>query len=104
MWHETGILDKFPEDGPRILWRAPAAWGYAGPAVANGRGYVMDYVTDADLSKLNSPFKRPKVKGKERVRSFDPRTRYPHWTHDDDCPSDLSHPALPLLPPPPPPP
>ena len=42
VWRETGILDKFPKDGPRKLWRIPLGKGYTGPAVANGRVYVMD--------------------------------------------------------------
>ena len=31
VWRETGILDKFPEEGPKVLWRTPIRRGYAGP-------------------------------------------------------------------------
>ena len=34
VWRETGVLTKFPADGPKVLWRAKVAGGYAGPAVA----------------------------------------------------------------------
>ena len=34
VWRETGILPKFPEGGPKVLWRVPIAGGFAGPAVA----------------------------------------------------------------------
>src|SRR5689334_10953943 len=44
VWRETGILEKFPQDGPRVRWRTPIGLGYAGPAVAGGRVYVMDRV------------------------------------------------------------
>ena len=52
VWREPGVIDKFPPGGPKVKWRAPVAWGYSGPAVADGRVYVMDYVTDADVRKL----------------------------------------------------
>ena len=37
VWPEAGLIEKFPEAGPTIVWRASAGAGYAGPAVA-GRG------------------------------------------------------------------
>src|SRR5215213_2451935 len=42
VWRETGILDKFPPGGPKVLWRAKVAGGYSGPAVAGGKVYVGD--------------------------------------------------------------
>ena len=36
VWREKGILDSFPKDGPKVLWRAKIANGYSGPAVADG--------------------------------------------------------------------
>src|SRR5207248_973345 len=42
VWRETGILNKFPSGGPRVLWRQPIGPGYSGPAVQGGRVYVMD--------------------------------------------------------------
>src|SRR5690349_702561 len=59
VWRETGILDKFPEGGPKVLWRAPIAAGYAGPAVAQGRVYVTDRVLAAG-AKLGDPNARAK--------------------------------------------
>src|SRR2546427_842274 len=41
VWNETGIIDKFPADGLKVLWRTPIKAGYAGPAVAGGRGFVL---------------------------------------------------------------
>jgi outer membrane protein assembly factor BamB len=95
VWRETGILDKFPPGGPKVKWRVPAAWGYAGPAVADGRVYVMDYVTDADVRKLNNPAARPKVQGKERVRCLDAGDGKVLWTHEYDCPYAISYPGGP---------
>src|SRR5436190_7191294 len=42
VWRETGMVDKFPPGGPKVLWRTPIGPGYTGPAVADGRVYVMD--------------------------------------------------------------
>ena len=37
IWREEGLIDEFPDDGPKTLWRTPVAGGYAGPAVAEVR-------------------------------------------------------------------
>ena len=42
VWREPGILKKFPNNGPKVNWRVPIGGGYAGPAVANGKVFVMD--------------------------------------------------------------
>src|SRR5262249_32611455 len=67
VWRETGILDKFPEAGPKVKWRVPVGLGYAGPAVADGRVFVMDYAL-AEGTVSNNPGKRDKLTGKERIR------------------------------------
>src|SRR4051812_11632028 len=33
-WRETGVVEKFPAGGPKVVWRTPIAGGYAGPAVS----------------------------------------------------------------------
>jgi outer membrane protein assembly factor BamB len=98
VWAETGLLDKFPKDGPKVKWRAPAAWGYAGPAVAGGRVYLMDYVTDADVPRLNHAnlSQRPtKIEGKERVRCLDAGSGAVLWEHAYDCPYQIYYPGGP---------
>ncbi|MCH2131820.1 MAG: PQQ-like beta-propeller repeat protein, partial [Pirellulaceae bacterium] len=44
VWRETGILKRFPQDGPPLRWKTPVSGGYSGPAVANDRVFVMDWV------------------------------------------------------------
>jgi outer membrane protein assembly factor BamB len=95
VWRETGTLDKFPAGGPKVLWRTPIQGGYAGPAVAAGRVYVADHVTDADLRKLNNPMGRPKVAGKERVLCLDAKDGKELWKYEYDCPYAISYPAGP---------
>ncbi len=34
VWTETGIVERFPADGLKILWRTPVKAGFAGPSVA----------------------------------------------------------------------
>lgn len=41
---ETGLLDSWPQGGPRLAWRAPGlGGGYSTPTVAAGRIYGMGY-------------------------------------------------------------
>src|SRR6266516_3574725 len=41
VWRETGIMERFPREGPKVRWRTPIAGGYAGPAVAGGKERVL---------------------------------------------------------------
>src|SRR5262249_22370148 len=84
-WRETGILDRFPKDGPKILWRVPIATGYAGPAVAQGRVYVTDQVLEEGVKHPRSGFSSPKLPGKERVLCLDAATGKEVWKHVYDC-------------------
>lgn len=93
-WLETGVLETFPEGGPKVLWRAPVAGGYAGPAVADGKVYVTDFVKEEGEAK-NDPGGRVDLKGKERVLCFDAQGGAPIWTHEYDCEYKISYPAGP---------
>ena len=39
---EKGILRSWPEDGPEVLWTVPVGRGYGGPAIEDGRVYLLD--------------------------------------------------------------
>src|SRR5260221_3422441 len=67
VWRETGILDRFPKDGPKVRWRFEVSNGYSGPAVANGRVYLMDRVLADGAKNATNPFNKSKVAGEERV-------------------------------------
>src|SRR6266566_1105825 len=56
VWRESGIAEKFPTNGPPILWRAAIGGGYAGPAIANGRVYVSDRQLAQGASNPSDPF------------------------------------------------
>jgi outer membrane protein assembly factor BamB len=94
VWHETGIIERFPDGGPRVLWRAPIAGGYSGPAVAAGKVYVTDFVR-AGQAAANDPSARGQVTGKERVLCLNARDGKLVWKHEYDCPYNVSYPAGP---------
>jgi outer membrane protein assembly factor BamB len=93
VWRETGIVDQFPEGGPKVLWRTPISGGFAGPAVANGRVYVADYVTEGDVKK--ETYDRTNFRGKERLLCLDAKTGKELWKHEYDCRYTVSYPIGP---------
>jgi outer membrane protein assembly factor BamB len=93
VWRETGLLDAFPEAGPPVAWRTEVGAGYAGPAVAGGRVYITDFVTDESLNVDN--FARKEFDGTERVRCLDERTGKELWKHEYPTTYTMSYPAGP---------
>lgn len=93
-YRETGLVETFPEGEAKVRWRTPVAGGYAGPAVANGRVYVFDYVrSSGDL--VNDPGRRVQVQGQERLICLDQLTGEVKWEHSYDCAYSISYPAGP---------
>lgn len=94
VWRETNIVKDFSTGSPEITWRAEVAGGYSGPAVANGRVFLTDYVrTEGDASP--SPNKRNKLVGIERILCFDEKTGKELWKHDYPRDYEISYPAGP---------
>ncbi|MHB1426212.1 MAG: PQQ-binding-like beta-propeller repeat protein [Gemmataceae bacterium] len=92
IWRESGILNKFPEGGPKVRWRTPIGSGYSGPAVAKGRVYVTDRVVAAGAKKPNNPFdSKTPVPGKERILCLNEKTGEVLWKHEYDCTYQLSY-------------
>jgi outer membrane protein assembly factor BamB len=92
-WREAGVIERFPDDGPRILWRTPIAFGFAGPAVAHGRVFVMDYVTDDNVRIGN--FERSESSGTERFLCLDEKTGDLLWKREYPVTYTVSYPAGP---------
>lgn len=80
VWRESGLVERFPEDGPRVVWRVPAGAGYAGPAVADGRVFIMEREgrPTEDTSKG--------LLGVERLRALDPATGKTLWQKEWEAP------------------
>jgi len=42
--HETGLLKKWPKDGPKLVWKAEElGGGYSAPAIAAGRIFGLSF-------------------------------------------------------------
>jgi len=70
VWRETGIVERFKDNALSFRWRAPVGPGYAGPAVAGGRVFLLD---------------RQAARNAERVVALDARTGKGLWTHEYPC-------------------
>lgn len=93
VWTEQGLLDKFPAGGASVLWRTKVAGGYAGPAVAEGKVFVTDYVTAGNAKIAN--FERKESLGTERVLCLDEKTGDELWRHEYPVRYSISYPAGP---------
>ena len=90
---ETGLVEKFPEGGPKVLWRKPIKSGYAGPAVVKGKVYISDYAT-ADKTK-DGNFDRDPTKGTEMVMCLDAANGEVIWKHSYAAEYRISYPSGP---------
>lgn len=93
-WLEAGILQSFPDAGPEVLWRAEVAHGYSGPAVADGKVYLTDFVI-SDGEVVNNPGKAIPLAGSERTLCLDLATGKELWQHASKRQYKLSYPAGP---------
>ncbi len=90
IWRESGIVDTLSDDGTQAQWRVEIGGGYAGPAVADGKVFVMDYQKDSGNVVFN-PGVADKLTGKERVLCLDAKTGKQLWEHAYDCPYEISY-------------
>jgi outer membrane protein assembly factor BamB len=95
VWRETGIIEKFPDGGPRIRWRAPVGMGYSGPAVAGGRVVVTDRVLPEGVANPANPFDRKSTPGLERVLCLSEADGKLIWKHETECEYTVSYPSGP---------
>ena len=74
---ETGLGRSWPEDGSEVLWTIPLGEGFGGPAVIDGKVYVLD-----------------RTSGKQDIlRCIDLETGKEEWSFAYDAPGELSHPG-----------
>jgi len=90
VWRETGLVKSIPAAGLPVKWRVEAKGGYSGPAVANGRVYLMDY-DHREGEVANAPTDRTTLAGRERVLCLDAVTGELLWKHEYDCPYAISY-------------
>jgi outer membrane protein assembly factor BamB len=94
VWREAGIVEKFPEGGPKRLWSAKVASGYAGPAVAGGFVFITDYQSLED-TKVDNFEPRKVFTGRERVYCLKESDGSTVWTYDVPVKYGISYPAGP---------
>ncbi len=95
VWREDGIIDKFPEGGPRVKWRTPIAMGYAGPAVAEGRVFVMDRIVDDGVKSPDNIWDRGSIPGVERILCLDEKDGRILWKDEYRRNYTISYPGGP---------
>jgi len=97
VWRESGILEKFPPGGPKVLWRTPVNRGYAGPSVVADRVYLMDRKA-LDTREARAQAARSGNKpGNERLLCLDATTGKILWEKSYDCPYTMAYSAGPRV-------
>ena len=71
VWTDTGIVERFPDRGLQVTWRVPIHGGFAGPTVAGGRVFVLDYEETPGSRTMD---------GTERLLALDEETGAVLWT------------------------
>jgi outer membrane protein assembly factor BamB len=97
IWRETGLLEKFPPGGPKVMWRTSLGIGYSGPAVAGDRVFVMDLDRPTDQNGKPLRATRKGVPGTERVLCLSAADGHVLWKHAYDCPYTISYPGGPRI-------
>lgn len=95
VWKESGLLEKFPDGGPKVRWRVPIGAGYSSPSVADGKVIVLDRQVKQGTSKPPSPFARISTPGIERVLCVDEWTGKTIWAREYPCDYTMSYNAGP---------
>ncbi len=97
VWRETGIIEKFPSDGPAVRWRTPIGAGYAGPAVAGDRVFLTDRMLSEGARNPTGQavFQRGTIPGVERVLCLNDADGQVVWQHEYECPYTISYPSGP---------
>jgi outer membrane protein assembly factor BamB len=90
VWREAGVVKSIPAQGLPVKWRVPVAGGYSGPAVADGRVYLMDY-DRREGEPLNDPGARSELDGRERILCLDATTGKLLWKHEYERPYAISY-------------
>ena len=92
-WNETGTIDSFPANGPKVVWESPVDTGYAGPAVAQGKVVITDFVTDSNVKIAN--FERREFDGTERITCLNEEDGKQIWQVEYPVRYTISYPSGP---------
>src|SRR5262245_14503908 len=67
VWREKGIVESFPKTGLPVRWRTPVGPGYSGPAVSEGKVFLLDRQPERDAEGKDVALADGSLPGKERV-------------------------------------
>jgi outer membrane protein assembly factor BamB len=73
VWSETGIIERMPASGLKVIWRVPIQAGYSGPSIASGRVFLLDHTRSTG------------TRATERALCLDERTGKILWTRTWDA-------------------
>ncbi|HEY2909584.1 MAG TPA: PQQ-binding-like beta-propeller repeat protein [Gemmataceae bacterium] len=96
-WRETGIVDKFPAGGPKVLWRKPCGAGYSSPSVAGGKLYLTEFVPAGGEKLPAGGFSKARTVGRERLSCRDADTGEERWNADCPVTYTISYPGGPRV-------
>ncbi|MHA3772379.1 outer membrane protein assembly factor BamB family protein [Verrucomicrobiota bacterium sgz303538] len=88
IWHETGILDSFPSEGLKVLWRVPIGNGFSSPCIAQGRVFVT--YSQVTRTAANENVLCVDAATGKTIWSHTYPVNYPEWGANPD------HPASPV--------
>jgi outer membrane protein assembly factor BamB len=95
IYRETGLLKKFPETGLKVQWRKEVNAGYCGPAISDGRLYMMDRVAGKMPERKRGDRSIPEVPGNERLLCLDTATGATVWEQSYERGYRIDYPAGP---------
>lgn len=97
VWRESGMIESFPDEGPKVLWRAEIGAGYGGPAIVGQDCYLMDRIKDAGKGGEveNDIRKAGEILGSERILCIDMGSGKIKWSHQYDRPYNIAYPTGP---------
>lgn len=95
VWRETGIIETFDTNGPPVKWRVPVKAGYVGPAVADGKVFLLDREAGKPPERQPGDRALATIPGNERVFCLDASTGRTLWEQTYDCPYAIAYPSGP---------
>jgi outer membrane protein assembly factor BamB len=95
VWRETGLVQKFPTNGPAVLWRTAIQGGYSGPAVVGNKLFVLDRPASPERQSEQGSPEGAKAPKNERVRCLDAGTGATVWEHSYPRSYEIGYPGGP---------
>jgi outer membrane protein assembly factor BamB len=91
VWRDKDILEKFPKEGPKLVFKNEIGAGYAGPAVAKGKIFIADRIIAGDSPLDKSGFARLSTNGSERFLCLDEATGKELWKCEFEAKYSISY-------------